>query len=60
VAGAGGMNSAEESNLVVSPAAALRPSAEWSPPIREKPRMDGAPGMTFEKYQNLFDKGSRH
>jgi hypothetical protein len=34
----------EEGSSVVAPAAALRPSAEWNPPIRMKPRMDGAPG----------------
>jgi hypothetical protein len=36
----------EEGNSVVSPAASLRPSAEWNPLIREKPRMNGAPGKT--------------
>ena len=39
--GGGGV---EEGSSVVAPAAALRPSAEWNPPIRMKPRMDGAPG----------------
>jgi hypothetical protein len=33
----------EEGRLVVAPAASLRPSAERNPPIRMKPRMDGAP-----------------
>ena len=37
----GGM---EEGRLVAAPAASLRPSAERNPLIREKPRMNGAPG----------------
>jgi hypothetical protein len=36
VAGAGGMGCAEDGNLVVSPAAALRPAAEWSPRMPRK------------------------
>jgi len=41
---AGGMGDAEEGRLVAAPAASLRPSAERNPLIREKPRMNGAPG----------------
>ena len=41
---AGGMGDAEAGRLVAAPAASLRPSAERNPLIREKPRMNGAPG----------------
>jgi hypothetical protein len=44
VVGGDGMGGIEESNLVVAPAASLRPSAERNPLIRMKPRMNGAPG----------------
>jgi hypothetical protein len=44
VVGGDGMGGIEESNLVVAPAASLRPSAERNPLIRMKPRMKGAPG----------------
>ena len=37
------MRAWEEDRLVVTPAASLRPSAEWNPPIRMKLRMDGPP-----------------
>ena len=59
VAGAGGMGCAEESNLAHSTslraphAASLRPSVEWNPPIRKKPRMNGAPGI----FTNQFAEG---
>ena len=39
----GGGAGVEEGRLVAAPAAPLGPSAEWNPPIRMKPRMDGAP-----------------
>jgi hypothetical protein len=43
-----GMGGIEEGNLVVAPAASLRPSAERNPLIRLKPRMNGAPGIDAE------------
>jgi hypothetical protein len=48
VVGGGGMGGIEESNLVVAPAAPLRPSAEREPLIRMKPRMNGASCSTSE------------
>jgi hypothetical protein len=47
--GGDGVGGVEEGRLVVAPAASLRPSAEWNPLIREKPRMNGAPGVSGEQ-----------